>query len=442
MVEVDVMKSGNFKEIDDLYENNKAIIDKLMNEKKLLENVFLDNRLQERFKKDLFQTYRAIDEIIEKRSELDAMLRKTKEIPGAVGVIYNKIQQRYISYIIQALKKASISKQIDIICFTIDKVDIQSGLVNGIVISGDICEHRCTAIPSAICNIGCHSGVESKSKIKQLSSVHNAVVVNPVNIFNQAIMFDIVSSLPNSKVFLLPFAKLTPSIINEYFKDTEYVFLIPERGIYDNKSIKIKKRSETEDGGYSIEAEGTLRFCSKDELFRKINGILGNKKYMVMKGSKVLNWNGSPLEARIYVQKGITGKWNITEMIAKNEIFSNASKYKDIIDNLNTVLLYTAPEKIKAIESLLASYSMNICVYLEHHIPGIANCTIDFIIDENGMPFFTHFGGWEQKDFLYKLNGENIWDKYMNCSIDYLIYLKMKKEKGGGIHDLDQTREG
>jgi hypothetical protein len=147
-----------------------------------------------------------------------------------------------------------------------------------------------------------------------------------------------------------------------------------------------------------------------------------------MKGEKALSWNDSPLEARVYVQKGATGTWGITGMIAKNEIFLDNSIYKDTADSLQKVLLNIEPEIIEAIEENLSNYSINICVYMDYYISKLGSCILDFILDERGMPYLIHFGGVEQKEYMLKLGGKDVLIRYLTNLIDYLLYLKNKDD--------------
>ena len=155
-----------------------------------------------------------------------------------------------------------------------------------------------------------------------------------------------------------------------------------------------------------------------------VKKMIANKKYVVVQGKKTLLWNGAPLEARVYVQKGITGMWSITEMISKNEMFLKDSIYKDTADELERVLLDIIPNRATDIKGKLEKYSLNACSYLDYYFSYLGSCSVDFIIDEQGNPFIIGFGGWDQKDYLFKLNGKHTWDKYLANSIEYLLYLK------------------
>ena len=159
--------------------------------------------------------------------------------------------------------------------------------------------------------------------------------------------------------------------------------------------------------------------------------MIGNQTYVAVQGGKTRLWNGAPLEARVYVQKGITGKWSVTKMISKNEIFLKDSIYKNTVDELEKTLLNIIPDKIEAVIQSLEAHSLNICSYLDYYFSHLGNCMVDFIIDGEGKTFFIGFGGWDKKNYLFKLNSNHIGDKYIANSIDYLIYLKNTEKQDG-----------
>lgn len=429
------MEKDFLKEVDSLFDNNKEIISRLAEEKKLLENLFLDNRIPEELKKELLSPYNAMAEVLEKRVDIFHALKEAKTIPNLVGFLYNEAQQKYMRSMIKNLQGLSKRRNIKIICFTLKNINLDDGIVEGLVIDDEAATYSSVSIPEFIFNIGFYSKAENINKVKQLNSLYNSMVVNPVNTFNQAVVLDILSSLQAVKKYILPASTLTPSIILEYLSNSNTVFLLPERGAHINNSIKIERDAKNKSGLCSIESGGTLQYCDEKKLFFTIKKMIKSKKYLVVQGKKTLAWNGAPLEARVYIQRGITGKWSITEMIAKNERFLKNSIYKDTVDELEKSLLNVIPDKVESIIKTLENVSLNTCSYLDYYFSNLGSCTLDFIIDTNGDPYIIGLGGWDQKEFLFKLNGKHLWDKYITKSIDYLVYLKHARNQGS-LYDM------
>lgn len=425
------MDEDYLKKIDSLFGNNKELINKLTEEKRLLESLFLDNRIPEEFKKDLLEPYNTLTEVIDKRVNIYRFLKESKEVPNLVGLLYNESQQNNIKSILKNLQELSERRKINIICFNLRDVNIQDGLVEGLLIVDSSITHRTVSIPKCTINIGYYSKSENINKVKQMYMMYDSIVVNPVNIFNQAVVFDVLSAIPDIKDCILPVSTLSPSILSEYLINSNMVFLLPERGLYNNVAIRIEKHSQNEKDNCSIETGSSRQYCSENDLYACIKKMIGNKKYVAVQGKKALLWNDAPLEARVYVQKGITGKWSVTKMISKNEIFLKDSIYKDTVDELEKTLLNIIPDKIGDIMQSLESYSLNICSYLEYYFLHLGNCTVDFIIDSEGKTSFIGFGGWDKKNYLFKLNGNHVWDKYIANSIDYLIYLENTEKQDG-----------
>lgn len=418
------MENDFLKQIDSLFNNNRELIEKLAEEKRLLESLFLDNRIPEELKKDLLSPYKELSEVIDKRADIYKSLKQAKEIPNLVGVLYNEAHQEYLNSMLKVLQDLSIRRSINILCFTLSKINLEEKLAEGLLITDSSITQRIVTIPDCTFNIGYYSKLESINKIKQMYMNPSSKIVNPFNIFNQAVVFDILSSVQTIKEYMLPVSTFSPSILPEYLSNSDTVFLLPERGIYNNPAVKIEKNPQNKKKNCSIESGGNHQYCSEKNLYQHVKKMITNKKYVAVQGKKMLLFNGNTLEARVYVQKGITGKWSVTAMIAKNEIFLKDPIYKDTADDLERTLLEIIPDKVEVIMKKIEYLSLNICSYMDFYFLNLGSCSADFTIDESGSPFIIGFGGFDQKDFLFNLNEEHLWDKYIANSIDYLLYLK------------------
>lgn len=425
------MKTDSNNDLDSLFDNNKEIIDKLMEEKRLLENIFLDNRTPKDFKEELLAPYNALSEMIDKRLEVNSIIMNSKEDLDIIGILYNERQGRYLHSVIRNLQDIAGRKNLNILWFTIDNLDIHHGFVTGTLISDSIIKESTLTIPKFIYNLGYYTKPSNKNKIKQLNIQYGSVVVNPLNVFNQAVVYDILSSLSYSKEFILPFSTLTPSSLERYLDYSSSIFLIPESGTVRGTAISIERTLRgrrtlyiMDTGSHHFEFEG-------EDAFQEIKEVLGNKQYMIILGRKTISWNDSPLIASVYIQRDITGKWNITDMIAKNDMFQRDSAESEITDDLSQVLTDSVPDGSDEVIQRLANYSKNICVYLDYYFANLGSCTLDFIFDNWGLPYLVYFGGWDQRSYLFGLNYDNNWIKYISNAIDYLIYLKSVDERKG-----------
>lgn len=422
-------KKDFFKEVDSLFNNNKELIDKLAEEKRLLENLFLDNRIPKEFKRDLLTPYNTLTKMVEKRVDIDKSLKQAKKISNLIGILYNETQYTYLSSILKNLQELCNRRKISVICFTLGDVNLDEGLVKGLVVDTSFITDKIVSIPECAFNIGRYSKAENIDKIKKMNMLYSSTVINPINIFNQAVIFDILSSVQAIKESILPVSMLSPTIILDYLSNSNTVFLLPERHVYNTPAFKIEKNLQNKRNNCIIETGGSCEYCGEKNLYMYVKKMIANKRYVALQGKKTLLWNGAPLEARVYVQKGLTGKWGITEMIAKNEIFFNDSIYKDTVDELDRTLINIIPDSAKAIMQRLSSISLNTCSYMDYYLSNLGSCSIDFIIDAEGNPFIIGFDGWDYKNYLFKLNGKHSWDKYIANCVDYLLYLK---HTGGG----------
>lgn len=425
------MDSDFSKDLDTLFDNSKNLMGKLTKEKQSLQDIFIDNSVPDEFKEDILGSYNDLDEVIDKISYIYQSLKKYKDVPELVGLLYNEQQDKHLNNILKNLKEMLNKTDMKVICFTLNNVNLEEGLVRGTIVSDSLITESKVSIPKFIFNIGNYTKSYNINKIKKMYMEYGLKVINPVNVFNQSIVFDILSSVSVFKRCTFPSSTISPSIILEYFKNTNKVFLIPEKGFNDNIAIIIEKYIENGEIRFCIRNGSNRKYCSPKNLYENIRKIILNKKYIALKGCETLLWNNYPLEARVYVQKGINGKWGVTKIIGKNDIFTKDPIYGDTIDEVNRILPRIIPGKADIVMKNLKNYSINICLYMEYYFLNIGSCVVDFVIDENGNPFLIFFGGFDQNNYLFELNGKNVWGKYITNSIEYLIYLnKVEKNEG------------
>ncbi len=429
------MNRGFLKEIRDLFLINKKMLHCLLREKKLFENLFLDNSIPEDTKYKLLDTYNPLMEVIDKRFLIHSSFLEINKIPDLLGILYNKTQEDYLNLFSKNLQNLSNKRNIHMICFTLENVNLEKDLVEGLLIEKTSMRYQSVTMPKFILNIGTYSKFSKKTKINQLMKMQGYLLINPINNLNQAVLFDILSSLPAIKNCILPFSTLSFLIISEYLSNSNRIFLLPEIRGLNPSAIQIEKKSLKSNSKYSIKTREKHQYCNKDKLYFHVQKLIRNKRYLVVQGKDLLFWNGVPLEARVYIQKGIAGKWSITKMIGKNEIFLKDSLVYDTVDELETLLVKIIPEKVDCIIKNLANLSLNICTFLDYYIPNFGNFMLDFIFDEEGSPFILHVGGWDSKNYLLRLNGKNLWDQYIRNAIDYLLFLQQKRVREDD-HDM------
>jgi hypothetical protein len=415
------MNNNHLKFAQFLYENGMTILDLFTREKELLDMLTNVEGYFDSFQAELAEVKKYSEEIVKKRqyfNDLFMRLQHPKEIK--LGVVCPTKKQHFTAQLMTYMKELSFEFDLDIILFSIDDLDLEKDIVKGTLISGLKAEEAFTVIPRFIYNVTMHTKYSSVQKMKQLRKREGITVVNPINRLNQSVVFDIIHSLPQSNQYLPAYTSLSSSSVTEFIKEHQTVYLIPERGSIHTEALEIKMIEKEQ---YMISLGQTSYITEGKELFTHLKELTRNKKYMTLEGPPLLTWMDVPLEARVYVQKNSMGHWEVTELIAKSELFSKGSIYHHMSEQLQKVLLDLLPNETNKLIKKLINYSVESCTYLDYYIPDLGSCKLDFVFSKNADPLLMFVGGWEHNDYFYNVKEQSSWSHYIKNTFHYLRFL-------------------
>jgi len=407
--------------------NSSQINTSLVYEKDILEELFQNANITNSLKEQLEDLQKCSDEVkIVRRdvhkSILNIERQYSHETNADIGIIYSFKQRNLLFKMLKIFSTISKEHKINIICFRIGDVNIENDCVKGIFISNNDVKDTISKLPPLMYNIGHYTLQSNMKKIKHLRASQKINLINPINRFNQYVIFDIILALYKEKTVLLDYVIFTEANLYSFLEKYNSVYLFFEKTNDKRKAIIIQRKEK----GYDVYI-GVNKIFIKNGLYEYILKAVQNKKTFIMKAPNTININNIPLETRVYVQKGKYGYWEVTEMLAKCQWFYEDSIYKDASYSLNEVLRMLIPSKSAEIQHKLKEDALKISSYLEYYLNNIGSCVLDFIITQEGYNYLIYCGGWEDKDFLLKLESQDSWKQYFENTISYLIYLRNSK---------------
>jgi hypothetical protein len=354
-----------------------------------------------------------------------------------LGFIYEtRKQKQIVDMMTDYMKHLSRESKVKIILFNLINLDIEEQVIKGTIITGSQITEGHADFPPLIYNFALHTTSNNIETMRILRKAENTTVINPINWFKQGIIFEMLASLTNSEQYLLPIAPFNESTLTEYLDSCDKLFLLPEKTVLSPKAVVIKKLHSHD---YMISIGQNSQLCRKDGLLNYIQKMICNKKYIVMKGIDCFNWMGSPMEARVYLQKNVTGEWSILKITVKKDIFSRNALYEISINSIINKLL---SNEIKDTEKVLSSISLGICSFLDFHIPCLGSCTLDYIFDETQHPYLVYFGGFDQDSYLIRQMGTKEQYMLLNNVFQYLLFLSEKNDTEKSVtYDLDKSSQ-
>jgi hypothetical protein len=415
------MDKEYYDKIISLYENNQKIKDLLEKEIEEIGTLIKLESLDEQSRENFIILQKSMEKHKEHKSNLDGLYTSLNQKPTVTfGIMYPHKKENLYVYLLQTFKDLSTFYEEDIILFTIEDLDLEKMTVAGTIISGSTLKQGVATIPPFIYNLTFHSKKSSLKKMKQLRKLGICKTINPINTFNQTILLDILSSLPEMKSFIQPYDLFSPSTLENYLKQNDFILLIPENEV--NRSSMIHVSRSLDENEYYLAFNGIKVICSYASIYNEIKRRMKEQSYLIMEGLPALLWMNTPLESRVYLQKTIHGKWEITDIIGKSEFLTSETYQKNICEQLPWLLKKIMPNKAPSVLDTLSDISIKAGNYLDYFIPNLGTLTIDFLLDENGNPYLFHIKGWENKNFLREASKDN-WDTFLQNSFHYLFFL-------------------
>jgi hypothetical protein len=342
--------------------------------------------------------------------------------PIQLGFLYHAKKQHHLyQHMLEQFSRYSKQYRLKTVLFSIDGINLDYHCIRGTILDGNTIREGLCDIPPLIYNFALFSRKENIRKMRTLRKMENITVINPVNRFDQGIIFEMLTALEGSHQFLLPSEALDPTILTEWLQANDTLYLLPEKTYVSPKAAVIKK---TKKNNFIICIGNFEQVCESKDIQTYILKMVNNKNFRLMKGIPCMKKEKTPLEIRMYLQKGAEGTWTNPLMVVKKGIFSQQEMISTSLKNVQNMTNHQ-------VESL-TNLTLKIAEYFDFYIPFLGSCTLDFLLEEKGSPYLIYVAGFDQElsTFNQLENGEQ--SSLLDHAFFYLLYLRDQsvKEKG------------
>jgi hypothetical protein len=345
-----------------------------------------------------------------------------------VGILHSAHREDLSTKLSQLLGELfSEDSDIGYLFFRVSGLDMNKGTAEGVICSSQGIYPTTSSIPTLIYNLALHSKPFSFKVMRKLRTNPKIKVLNPINSFQQDVLFDIISTHPHSDGFLLAHQPFKKSSFEKLLNSNNQLFLTPNRTYRHPEAMTISRRKEER---VSIKIGKMENILPSKYAFNSIKMIIRNRRFNILEGVKTLKWNGHPAECRVYVQKDGTGMWNITSRILKNDFFTKGSVFHRHSENLERALVKFNESIAETSLKETAEVPVLFASYLDYFIPNVGSYYFDFLLDSTGHPYLFYIGGVERTNFLAR-SSKNDWENYLTNLISYLDYCGKEIKSSG-----------
>jgi hypothetical protein len=317
-----------------------------------------------------------------------------------IGVLCSDGTERdYAEVFNSLLKKIEARKEEDIIIFTISNIDFIQMKVIGSLVMEKTVERVQVSLPSIIYNLSLQQNMEGIKARKRLEEMNSVKLINDTNRYNQHMIMEILYSSKVTRRYLLPY-HIYNKLLRDFKPDDNQPYIaMPSRGASISRIIYAEP---TEDSDI---VKGTQYF-KKGQICDYIDASLCQSQWIFLETPNLMVRGNYPIIVRCYLQKSSHKSWKLLD----RKIYPDESV---CIGNL-----------IRRTELAALAFIDYICKFL----PSIGIAFIDFLLDNEGFPYFLHLGGFEKSFFEQEQRDDMLRKFYKNLFSLASDYRRMQEE--------------
>lgn len=240
--------------------------------------------------------------------------------------------------------------------------------------------------------------------VNQAKARHNTMMFNE-KYLNKTEVFDALRKegglhlyLPES--YLLRNFQILKSMCAKH----QTVFLKPITGSLGKGIIRIRKQP---DGTYmchftNLNGARKQTFSTLSGVFNSISGKVKSQRYQIQQGLNLLKVNDRPVDFRALVQRGETGQWAVTSIVARiagNHHFVSNLARGGTLSSVKEALARSGSAAAAGGLPKLRRAALQIAKGIETHVPGhYAELGIDLAIDTQGSIWLIEVNSKPSKD--------------------------------------------
>jgi glutathione synthase/RimK-type ligase-like ATP-grasp enzyme len=292
--------------------------------------------------------------------------------------------------------------------FTHEDIQSQSESIKGWHYTGNKWSRSRFPVPNVIYNRLTSRKLENRANVQQFvkyaRSRYNVVFFNE-KYLNKTEVFNALNKEPELHAYL-PESYLLRNFhqLKSMFRKYDVVFLKPTCGSLGKGIIRIQRNSNQTYTCYFNGMNGyrTQWFVSLEKLYNAIYGKVKKSNFQIQRGLKLLTVNGRPVDFRALVQRGETGQWGITSIVARiaatNQFVSNQAR-GGTISTVQAALSRTGTSAASGGLTKLRRAAVQIAEGIEAQLTGhFAELGIDLGIDSQGRVWLIEVNSKPSKD--------------------------------------------
>jgi hypothetical protein len=234
-----------------------------------------------------------------------------------------------------------------------------------------------------------------KRKLKQLS--RSSIIFNRQNRYDKHYIYKLLHQNIHLRDYLPVSLKYSEKELKSAMAAYHSLFIKPTNDSIGNGIMKLSKHLSGKWLLFWKKGKPTL--LSAKRAVYVIQRIVGKKTYMIQEAIALATYKGRPYDLRVSVQRGITGRWQVTGVVGKvagaGRHVTNVAKGGKV--RRTEVLFKNNRFDFETMMDAIRSASISIMNDLSEKLPHLADVGLDIGIDHRGHIKLIEVNGRDQR---------------------------------------------
>jgi hypothetical protein len=276
-------------------------------------------------------------------------------------------------------------------------------------------------IPKIIHNRGLFFRNESKQKIKNLQKT-GVIIFNDWNRYGKWDIHEILMKNEELRTHLPETKRASSLNFKEMMEKHSELIIKPNSGSLGGGVVMVEKKdSELWEVCYNQKREAFTN--DWPEIIRK--KVL-NKNYIIQERIPLAEYQGSPFDLRVSVQKNGIGEWQVTGVVGKvakiGNYVTNVAK-GGTCKTLSELLSNFSDLDFNEVYHSIEKFSIKAVSELNKYFPNLADVGLDIGLTTEGFPMFIECNGRDLRITFGKAKMNDVWKATYTTPISYARYL-------------------
>jgi hypothetical protein len=306
--------------------------------------------------------------------------------------------------------------------FRLKDIKLETDQINALV-KGDKGKYelKVITIPKIIHNRGLFFRNESKIKIKNLQKT-GVIIFNDRNRYGKWGVHEILMKNEELQPHLPETKRASSLNFIEMLEKHKQLIIKPSGGSLGGGVVMVEKKdSELWEVCYNQKRESFAN--DWPDIIRK--KVL-NKNYIIQERIQLAQYQGSPFDLRVSVQKNGLGEWQVTGVVGKvakiGNYVTNVAK-GGTCKTLTELLSDYSDLDFKEVYQSIEDFSIKAVTELNKYFPNLADVGLDIGLTTEGFPMFIECNCRDLRITFKKAQMHEVWKATYTTPISYARYL-------------------